>query len=134
MYKGIDHIGVAVKSLDEAIIAYRDMLGLKHEGTHVLSERKVKVAFFSTGGETQIELLEPLSSDSTIAKFLETRGEGIHHYAVRVKDIDASLASLKQKGTTLIDQTAQKGAEGKRIAFIHPKSTKGVLIELVQLP
>jgi methylmalonyl-CoA epimerase len=134
MFVGMDHVGIAVKSLDDAVRVYRDMLGFKLEGVHVLTERKVKVAFFSTGAETKIELLEPLDCESTIAKFLETRGEGIHHFAVEVNDIEAVLAKLKQKNVTLIDETPKAGAEGKRIAFVHPKSTKGVLIELVEKP
>jgi len=134
MFAGMDHVGVAVKNLDEAVKVYRDALGFKLEGIHVLTERKVKVAFLSSGGETDIELLEPLSSDSTIAKFLETRGEGIHHFAVKVDDVEATLEDLKRKGVTLIDEKPKAGAEGKKIAFVHPKSTHGVLLELVQRP
>jgi methylmalonyl-CoA epimerase len=131
MFVGMDHVGIAVKNLDDAIHVYRDVLGFKLEGVHVLTERKVKVAMISTGGKTQIELLEPLGSDSTIAKFLENHGEGIHHFAVEVKDIEGVLAELKRKGVTLIDDKPKPGAEGKKIAFVHPKSTKGVLLELV---
>ena len=131
MFAGIDHVGIAVKNLDEAVDVYRNVLGFRLEGVHVLTERKVKVAFFSTGGETQIELLEPLGSDSPIAKFLESRGEGIHHIAVKVNDIEAVLEEFKRKGVTLIDDKPRVGAEGKKIAFLHPKSTKGVLLELV---
>lgn len=134
MFAGMDHVGVAVKNLDEAVKVYRDALGFKLEGIHVLTERKVKVAFLSSGGETDIELLEPLSSDSTIAKFLETRGEGIHHFAVKVDDVEATLEDLKRKSVTLIDEKPKAGAEGKKIAFVHPKSTHGVLLELVQRP
>jgi methylmalonyl-CoA epimerase len=134
MFAGMDHVGVAVKNLDEAVKVYRDALGFKLGGIHVLTERKVKVAFLSSGGETGIELLEPLSSDSTIAKFLETRGEGIHHFAVKVDDLEATLEDLKRKGVTLIDEKPKAGAEGKKIAFVHPKSTHGVLLELVQQP
>jgi methylmalonyl-CoA epimerase len=134
MFAGMDHVGVAVKNLDEAVKVYRDALGFKLEGIHVLTERKVKVAFLSSGGETDIELLEPLSDDSTIAKFLETRGEGIHHFAVKVDDVEATLEDLKRKGVTLIDEKPKAGAEGKKIAFVHPKSTHGVLLELVQRP
>jgi methylmalonyl-CoA epimerase len=132
MFVDMDHVGVAVRNLDEAVKVYRDVLGFKLEGIHALTERKVKVAFLSCGGETNIELLEPLSSDSTIAKFLETRGEGIHHFAVKVGDIEKVLEDLKQKGVALIDEKPKNGAEGKKIAFIHPKSTHGVLMELVQ--
>jgi methylmalonyl-CoA epimerase len=134
MFEGVDHVGVAVKSLDEAIAVYRDLLGFELKGVHVLKERRVKVAFFSFGGETQIELLEPLGSDSPVAKFLETRGEGIHHVAVRVTDIEGVLEKFKQKGMVLVDEKPRDGAEGKKIAFVNPKSTKGVLMELVQLP
>jgi methylmalonyl-CoA/ethylmalonyl-CoA epimerase len=134
MFAGMDHVGVAVKNLDEAVKVYRDALGFKLEGIHVLTERKVKVAFLSSGGETDIELLEPLSDDSTIAKFLETRGEGIHHFAVKVDDVEATLEDLKRKSVTLIDEKPKAGAEGKKIAFVHPKSTHGVLLELVQRP
>jgi methylmalonyl-CoA epimerase len=132
VFIGIDHVGVAVKNLDEALKVYRDTLGFKLEGVHVLTERKVKVAFLSTGGEAKIEILEPLSSDSTIGKFLETHGEGVHHFAMKVKNIVEALEEFKKKGVTLIDETPQKGAEGKKIAFVHPKSTKGVLLELCE--
>lgn len=131
---GMDHVGVAVKNLDEAIRVYTDVLGFKLEGVQVLTERKVKVAFISTGGDTRIELLEPLSSDSPVAKFLESRGEGIHHFAVAVENIEAILKELKRKGVVLVDDTPRTGAEGARIAFIHPKSMRGVLLELVERP
>jgi methylmalonyl-CoA/ethylmalonyl-CoA epimerase len=127
----IDHVGIAVKNLDDAVHVYRDILGFKVEGIHVLAERKVRVALVSAGGDTRIELLEPLGNDSTIAKFLESHGEGIHHFAVEVKDIESVLAELKRKGVTLIDDKPRNGAEGKTIAFVHPKSTNGVLLELV---
>ncbi|MGB9778792.1 MAG: methylmalonyl-CoA epimerase [Candidatus Bathyarchaeia archaeon] len=131
MLTGIDHVGVAVKNLDEAIGIYKNVLGFKLEGIHVLSERKVKVAFLSSGGETRIELLEPLGSDSPVAKFLENRGEGIHHIAVKVENINAVLEDFKRKGVVLVDDKPRAGAEGAKIAFVHPKSTKGVLLELV---
>lgn len=134
MFVGADHVGVAVKNLDEAISLYRDVLGFRLEGVHVLTEWKVRVAFFSSGGETRIELLEPFGSDSPVAKFLESRGEGVQHFAVKVKDIEAVLAELKQKGVMLIDEEPRMGAEGAKIAFVHPKSTKGVLLELVERP
>ena len=134
MFVGVDHVGVAVKNLDEAIGVYRDVLGFKLEAVHVLTERKVRVAFFSSGGETNIELLEPIGSDSPVAKFLESRGEGVQHFAVRVKDIEAVLAKLKRKGIALVDDKPRTGAEGAKIAFVHPKSTKGVLMELVEKP
>ncbi|MEM0007828.1 MAG: methylmalonyl-CoA epimerase [Candidatus Bathyarchaeia archaeon] len=133
MFIGMDHVGVAVKNLDEAISVYRDILGFKLLGVHVLTERKVKVAFLSAGGETQIELLEPLGSDSPVAKFLESRGEGIHHIAIKVDDIERALEELKGKGVMLVDEKPRTGAEGKKIVFVHPKSTKGVLLELVMV-
>jgi methylmalonyl-CoA/ethylmalonyl-CoA epimerase len=132
MFVGVDHVGLAVKNLDEAIKLYRDVLGLKLEGVHVLTERKVRVAFFSCGGETRVELLEPLGVDSPVAKFLENRGEGIQHLAVRVRGIEALLEELKGKGVALVDDKPRAGAEGAKTAFIHPKSTKGVLLELVE--
>jgi len=132
MFAGLDHVGVAVRDLEQTIELYKNILGFQIGERHVLTERKVKVAFISSGGETQIELLEPLSSDSTIGKFLDSRGEGLHHIAVKVKDIKTVLDQLKQKGATLIDDTPRQGAEGKLIAFVHPKTTKGVLLELVQ--
>jgi len=131
---GMDHVGVAVRTLDEAIHVYTDVLGFKLEGVQVLTEQKVKVAFISAGGDTRIELLEPLSSDSPVAKFLESRGEGIHHLAVTVDNIEAILKELKRKGVVLVDDTPRTGAEGARIAFIHPKSMRGVLLELVERP
>lgn len=131
---GLDHIGVAVKDLDSAVGLYRDVLGLKLEGIHILRERGVRVAFFSVGREARVELLEPLDAESTIAKFLSSHGEGIHHVAVKVKNIEAVLEDLKQKGLTLIDEKPKAGAEGKKIAFIHPKSTRGVLLELCEGP
>jgi methylmalonyl-CoA/ethylmalonyl-CoA epimerase len=130
----LDHIGVAVKDLDGAIGLYRDVLGLKLEGTHVLTERGVRVAFFSIGDQAHIELLEPLNNESTVAKFLASHGEGLHHIALKVDDIGAVLEEFKQKGVTLIDQKPQAGAEGKKIAFVHPKSTRGVLLELCEGP
>jgi methylmalonyl-CoA epimerase len=134
MFAGLDHVGIAVKNLDEAIHVYRDILGFKLEGIHVLTERKVKVAFLSTGGEASIELLEPLGTDSPVAKFLESRGEGIQHIAVKVDDIEAALEELKRKGVVLVNEAPQAGAEGKKIAFVNPKSTKGVLLELCEEP
>jgi len=134
MFVGIDHVGVAVKNLDEAVSVYRDILGFRLESIDVLTERKVRVAFFSTGDESRIELLEPIGSDSPVAKFLESRGEGIHHIAVKVENIEAVLEELKRKCVVLVDDKPRVGAEGARIAFVHPKSTKGVLLELVEKP
>ena len=134
MFAGMDHIGIAVENLDEALKVYRNALGFKLEGIHTLTERKVKVAFLTTGGQTNIELLEPLNSESPIAKFLETRGEGIHHFAMKVKNIEAALAEYKKAGVALIDEQPKAGAGGAKIAFVHPKSTRGVLLELCERP
>lgn len=132
MFFGVDHIGVAVKSLEAAMKVYREILGFNVEGIHVLAERKVKVAFLSCGGETRIELLEPIGSDGPVAKFLESRGEGIHHIAIRVKNVEVALEGFKRKGIMLVDEKPRTGVEGAKIAFIHPKSTHGVLLELVE--
>ncbi|MCJ7633823.1 methylmalonyl-CoA epimerase [Candidatus Bathyarchaeota archaeon] len=133
MIDGVDHVGVAVKDLDEAIHVYRDILGFELEGVHTMNERMLKIAFFSLG-ESRIELLQPLSPDSTVAKFLETRGEGIQHLAVKVKNVEATLEEFKSKGVVLIDEKPRTGALGNKIAFVHPKSTRGVLLELVEKP
>jgi methylmalonyl-CoA epimerase len=130
---GVDHVGVAVKDLDEAIHVYRDILGFNLEGVHTMNERMLKIAFFSLG-ESRIELLQPLSPDSTVAKFLETRGEGIQHLAVKVKNVEATLEEFKSKGVVLIDEKPRTGALGNKMAFVHPKSTRGVLLELVEKP
>jgi methylmalonyl-CoA/ethylmalonyl-CoA epimerase len=127
----IDHIGIATLQLDDALALWRDALGLEIESTEDVTDQGVRVAMLPVG-ETQIELLEPLSQDSPVGKFLEKRGPGIHHIAIRVSDINASLARLKEKGTRLIDETPRIGAGGCRVAFIHPSSTNGVLLELVQ--
>ena len=131
---GIDHIGIAVNNLDEAISLYRDFLGLKLESVHVVEDQKVKVASLSTGEETRIELLEPTESESPVAKFIEKRGEGIHHIALKVRNIEAVLEELKEKGLTLVDEKPRVGVGKAKIAFIHPKSTRSVLIELCEKP
>jgi methylmalonyl-CoA epimerase len=131
---GLDHVGVAVKDLNGAVGLYRDVLGLKLEGTHVLTERGVRVAFFSVGENLRVELLEPLNDDSPIGKFLGSRGEGLHHVALKVEDIEAVLEDFRRKGVALIDEKPRAGAEGKKVAFVHPKSTRGVLLELCEEP
>jgi methylmalonyl-CoA epimerase len=131
---GIDHVGVAVNNLDKAISLYRDVLGLKLEGVHAVEEQKVLVASFSTGGETRIELLEPTESESPVAKFVERRGEGVHHIALKVRNIEAVLEELKGKGLKLVDEKPRIGVGGAKIAFIHPKSTRNVLLELCEKP
>jgi methylmalonyl-CoA/ethylmalonyl-CoA epimerase len=131
MVKGISHIGIAVCSLDEQIPYYRDGLGLLFLGTETVEDQGVKVAFFKAG-ETRIELLEPLSDESPVAKFLEKKGEGFHHIAYNVDDCKHSLNIMEEKGVRLIDKEPRKGAGGHLIGFLHPKSTHGVLTELTQ--
>ena len=130
----VDHVGVAVNNLDEAIHLYRDVLGLRLEGVHVVEEQKVRVAFFSTEGKTRIELLEPTNSESPVAKFIERHGEGVHHIALKVRNIEAVLEELKGKGLKLVDEKPRIGVGGAKIAFIHPKSTRNVLLELCEKP
>jgi methylmalonyl-CoA/ethylmalonyl-CoA epimerase len=127
----VDHIGIATKTLDEGLALWRDALGLQVDHTEEVTEQGVRVAMLSIG-ETHIELLEPLSETSPVGKFLEKRGPGIHHVAIRVADIGASLAELKARGSRLIDETPRTGAGGCLVAFVHPSSANGVLIELVQ--
>jgi len=134
MVIGVDHIGVGVNKLDEAITLYCDVLGLRLEGIHVVEEQKVRVASLSTGGETRIELLEPTGSESPVAKFIERRGEGVHHIALKVRNIEAVLEELKEKGLKLVDEKPRMGVGGAKIAFIHPKSTRNVLLELCERP
>ena len=126
----IDHIGIAVKNIEEAAKLYTD-LGLKIEGTEIVESQKVKVAFIGIG-QSRIELLESTAPDGNIAKFIESKGEGIHHIAVKVDNIEKALEELSAKGYQLIDKTPRIGAGGHKIAFLHPKSTKGVLLELSQ--
>ncbi|KXG76884.1 4-hydroxyphenylpyruvate dioxygenase [Fervidicola ferrireducens] len=127
----IDHIGVAVKSIEEASKIYTELLGLEMHGIEEVQDQKVKVAFIPVG-ESEFELLEATDPESSIAKFIEKRGEGIQHIALRVDDIEKALEELKQKGVKLIDEKPRYGAGGAKIAFIHPKSTNGVLIELCE--
>ncbi len=127
----IDHLGIAVHSIDEASRFYRDALGLKRTGTEEIPDQKVRVAFFPIG-DTRIELLEPTADDSPIAKFLANKGPGLHHIAYRVTDLPATLATLKSAGVRLIDETPRPGAHGMQIAFAHPKSAAGVLTEFCQ--
>jgi methylmalonyl-CoA epimerase len=127
----IDHLGIATKSIDDALKFWEDALGLENVHTEVVEDQKVRVAMLPLG-ESRIELLEPTSDDSPISKFLEKRGGGIHHIAVEVEDIEASLKSLKDKGIRLIDEAPRVGAEDCLVAFVHPSSANGVLLELVQ--
>ena len=127
----IEHIGIAVRSIDDHLPYYEKVLGLKCYNIEEVADQKVKTAFFKTG-QTKIELLEPTSEDSTIAKFIEKRGEGVHHIAFAVPDVAQALAEVESKNVQLIDKKPRSGAEGLQIAFLHPKSTNGVLIELCQ--
>jgi len=124
----IDHIGIAVKNLAESMKFY-ELLGLESAGTEEVAEQKVRVAFFPTG-EAEIELLESTSPDGPIARHIEKNGEGIQHIALRVENIDEALAELREKGVRLIDEKPRYGAGGARIAFLHPKSTGGILLEI----
>jgi methylmalonyl-CoA/ethylmalonyl-CoA epimerase len=127
----IDHIGIAVKSIEEAKKLYEGILGLKYEGSETVAEQKVTTAFFPIG-DTEIELLESTDPEGPIAKFIEKRGEGIQHIAFRVDNIEEALEELKKQGIKLIDEKPRIGAGGARIAFLHPKATGGVLIELCE--
>ena len=127
----IDHLGIAVNSIDEGKKFWSDILGLDFEGAETVEEQKVTTAFFPVS-ESEVELLESTSPDGPVAKYIEKRGAGIQHVAFRVADIDAALAELKEKGVKLIDQEPRIGAGGARIAFLHPKATGGVLVELCE--
>ena len=129
----IEHIGIAVKNLEEAIKYYEGVLGLKCYALEEVKDQKVKTAFFKIG-DTKIELLESTEPDGPIGKFIEKRGEGIHHIAFAANNLKESLNELKEKNISLIDETSRKGAEGLNIVFLHPKSTFGVLTELCENP
>lgn len=131
MLTKINHIGIAVKSIDETLPFYRDQLGMAFEGAEEVVEQKVRVAMLQIG-ESKIELLEPTSPESPVAKFLEKNGPGIHHVAYEVENIDTAIAQMIGQGARMIDETARNGAHGSRIAFVHPKSSNGVLTELCQ--
>ena len=131
MPKKISHIGIAVTSIEEATPFYRDVLGMEFEGSEVVAEQKVKVAFFVVG-ESRIELLEPTAADSPVARFLEKNGSGVHHVAYEVADLQQRLAQLKLDGVRLIDESPRMGAHKTQIALLHPKARGGVLTELCQ--
>lgn len=131
----IEHLGIAVKSIEEHRPFYEEVLGWKCYNIEVVEDQKVKTAFFKVGNsDTKIELLEPTSPDSTIAKFIEKRGEGIHHIAYAVPDAEEALRKAEAKGVQLIDEHARKGAEGLMIGFLHPRSTGKVLTEVCSQP
>lgn len=125
----VDHIGIAVKNLDETLKFYTEVLGLELHGTEVVEEQKVKVAFLPVG-DTEVELLESTTDDGPIAKFIEKNGEGIQHIAFKVDNIEAAIEEMKAKGMMMIDEKPRYGAGGAKIAFMHPKSTYRVLVEL----
>lgn len=127
----IEHIGIAVKNLDESIKFYEEILGLKCYAVEEVTDQKVKTAFFQIG-QTKIELLESTDPEGPIGKFIEKRGEGIHHIAYAANELESSLEELKNKGIKLIDEKSRPGAEGLSIAFLHPKDTHGVLTELCE--
>lgn len=129
----LNHVAIAVKDLQEALGFYRDILGMPIGGIERVEDQAVDVAF--VGEEPgRIELISPFKPDTGVARFLEKKGEGLHHIAVQVHDIDAAVAQLKAKGVPLIDQEPRLGAHGTRVAFVHPKGARGVLLELVEVP
>ena len=127
----INHIGIAVRSIDAQREYYEEMLGAKFEGVEVVADQKVRVGFFRIG-EVRLELLEPTDPTSTVAAFLDKRGEGMHHIAFTVEDLEARITDLKQAGLQMIDEVPRQGSHQLRIAFVHPKSTFGVLTELCE--
>jgi methylmalonyl-CoA/ethylmalonyl-CoA epimerase len=131
MFGKISHLGIAVKSIEESVKLYTDVFGLELVGIEEVPEQKVRVAFLPVG-ESRIELLEATEPDSPVAKFIEAKGEGIQHIAFQVEDVEKSIAAAKELGLRVIDEKPRKGAGGASIAFLHPKSTYGVLIELCQ--
>lgn len=129
----IEHIGIAVKSLDEAIPYYENILGLKCYAVEEVKDQKVKTAFFKIG-QTKLELLESTDPEGPVGKFIEKKGEGVHHIAFATNDLENTLKEVEEKGIRLIDKVPRKGAEGLNIGFLHPKSTFGVLTELCEKP
>ncbi len=127
----IDHLGIAVNNIEDGKKFWTDALGLEFEGSETVEEQKVTTAFFPVG-ESEVELLESTAPDGPIAKFLEKKGQGIHHIAFRVENIEAALSELKEKGIRLIDEKPRMGAGGAKIAFLHPKATNGILVELCE--
>ena len=133
MQKGIDHIGIAVHSISKALPLYEGVFGMVNEGEEIVESQGVKVAFLSTGN-TRIELLEPLNESSAVAKFIAKRGEGIHHIALEVSDIKERIKEIKNNGIQMIDEEPRPGAHHTQVAFIHPKSVQGVLVEFLEKP
>ncbi len=131
MIKGLDHVAIAVNRIEDALQVFERTLGLRLESTKNVERQKLKIAMLRAG-TSRIELLESTSPESSVAKFLASRGEGIHHIAIEVSNIEGHLEELKAKGIVLIDEKPRPGAEARKIAFVSPKSTKGVLLELVE--
>lgn len=127
----LDHVGIAVSNLDEALKLYTEVLGLEVHGTEVVEEQKVRVAFLPVG-DTEVELLESTSPDGPVAKFIERNGEGVQHLAFKVENIEEAIQDMLDKGMRMIDETPRYGAGGAKIAFMHPKGTNRVLVELTQ--
>jgi methylmalonyl-CoA/ethylmalonyl-CoA epimerase len=133
MLKKINHVAIAVNNIEEAAKFYQNILGLSLSGVEVVTAQKTRVGFFKIG-ESNIELVQPSEPDSPLVKFLETKGQGIHHLCFEVDDVEAEVKSFLEKGATMIDQKSRPGAHNTRVAFVHPKSSNGVLIELCELP
>lgn len=133
MLKKINHIAIAVNDLEEAAKFYQNVMGLTLSGVEVVTAQKTKVGFFKIG-ESNIELVQPAEHDSPLVKFLETKGPGIHHICFEVDDVEAEVKAFLEKGATMVDQKPRPGAHNTRVAFVHPKSSSGVLIELCELP
>jgi methylmalonyl-CoA/ethylmalonyl-CoA epimerase len=133
MLNKINHVAVAVNNLEEATKFYEEVLGLTLSGVEVVTSQKTKVGFFKIG-ESNIELVQPAAPDSPLTKYLENKGQGIHHLCFEVDDVEAEVKAFIEKGATLIDQTPRPGAHNTKVAFVHPKSSNGVLIELCELP
>ncbi|MGM0651358.1 MAG: methylmalonyl-CoA epimerase [Bacillota bacterium] len=131
MFEKIDHVGIAVSDLEKSIAFYKDQLGLDFKGTEVVEEQKVKVAFLPVG-ESKLELLQSTDPEGPVGKFVKKKGEGVHHLSFRVSNIEEKLRKLKEQGVALIDEAPRYGAGGAKIAFLHPKSTGGVLVELCE--
>jgi methylmalonyl-CoA epimerase len=131
--KKIDHIGIVVKDIEAALRVYRDALGLELVKTEFVPEQEVKIAFLPTG-DSEIELVQPTTNDSGVARYLARRGEGVHHICLEVDDIEAALAGCVARGMALIDDTPRIGSGGQKFAFVHPKSAHGVLVEFYEKP
>jgi len=133
MIKKINHIAIAVNNLEEAARFYQTVMGLTLSGVEVVTAQKTRVGFFKIG-ESNIELVQPAEPDSPLVKFLETKGQGIHHICLEVEDVEAEVKAFLEKGATMVDQKPRPGAHNTKVAFVHPKSSGGVLIELCEYP